>query len=98
MTETAAGRLARTYPDLGGRELKALLCENQHREHDGYAPAAWRIAERRDRAERAVVVRAEDAAGLAGAKALPMRVTAGQGRSAGLYGLVWSPAYWACLP
>lgn len=77
--ETTAGQLARTYAELGNRELSAIRWEMS-------CPVG------------AVRERAEDAAGMAGAKALPMRVTAGQGRSHGTAGLLWSPAYLAAIP
>lgn len=78
--ETPAGRMAREWPELDYREVRALLCEN--------GPHGM----------RAITYRAEDAAGMAGAKCLPLRITSGQGRSCGQYGLLWSPAYWAALP
>jgi hypothetical protein len=56
MSETYAGRLARTLAELGSRELGALAAENHWHE----VPNRWQ-AENRRSAERAVRDRAEDA-------------------------------------
>jgi hypothetical protein len=58
MTETYAGMLARTLPELGGREINSLVAENTGQAFSDGASIAARI----------IAIRAEDARAIASVK------------------------------